>query len=91
MSSSSPLASTSLYSEDHYVLLLPGEPEQILSAAELTEQLKKWVVQYADSLPLDVAQQQGPEAQAEALRDGSCELELEPGRNAQWYAIRLEK
>ena len=85
------MSSTSMYSEDHFVLLLPGEAEQILSAAELTEQLKVWVVQCAEALPLDVAHLQGVDAQAEALRDGSCELELEPGRNAQWYAIRLEK
>ncbi len=85
------MASTSMYSEDHFVLLLPGEAEQILSATELTAQLKAWVVQYADALPQDVARQQGVDAQAEALREGSCELELEPGRNAQWYAIRLEK
>lgn len=85
------MASTSMYSEDHFVLLLPGEAEQILSATELMTQLKEWVVQYADALPQDVVQQQGIDAQAEALRDGSCELELEPGRNAQWYAIRLEK
>ena len=85
------MASTSMYSEDHFVLLLPGEAEQILSATELTAQLKTWVVQYADALPQDVACQQGVDAQAEVLREGSCELELEPGRNAQWYAIRLEK
>ncbi len=85
------MSSTSMYSEDHFVLLMPGEAERILSASELTEQLKVWVVQYADELPLDVASQQGAEAQAVALREGSCELELEPGRTAQWYAIRLEK
>ncbi len=85
------MSSTSMYSEDHFVLLLPGEAEQILSASELTAQLKTWVVQYADALPQDVAQLQGADAQADALREGSCELELEPGRNAQWYAIRLEK
>ncbi len=85
------MSSNSMYSEDHFVLLLPGEAERILSAFELTEQLKAWVVQHADALPLDVVQLQGVEAQAEALREGSCELELEPGRNAQWYAIRLEK
>lgn len=85
------MSSTSMYSEDHFVLLMPGESEQILSASELTEQLKVWVMQYADELPLDVARQQGTDAQAVALRDGSCEFELEPGRTAQWYAIRLEK
>lgn len=85
------MASTSMYSEDYFVLLLPGEAEQILSVAELTAQLKEWVVQYADALPLDVARQPDVDAQADALREGSCELELEPGRNAQWYAIRLEK
>lgn len=84
-------SASSMYGEDHFVLLLPGEAERILSAAELTEQLKDWVVQYADALPPDVAQEPNPDAQAAALREGSCELELEPGRTAQWYAIRLEK
>jgi hypothetical protein len=85
------MSSASMYSEDHFVLLLPGEVERILSATELTEQLKVWVLHHADALPPDVAQQPSPDAQAEALREGSCELELEPGRTAQWYAIRLEK
>ena len=85
------MASSSMYSEEYFVLLLPGEAEQILSAAELTAQLKDWAIQHADALPSDVAQLPSPEAQAEALREGSCELEIEPGRSAQWYAIRLEK
>jgi len=85
------MSGRSMYSEDHFVLLLPGEAERILSASELTAQLKEWVVQHADALPSDVAGLSDADAQAEALREGSCELELEPGRSAQWYAIRLEK
>ena len=80
-----------MYSEEYFVLLLPGAEERILSAEELTAQLKEWAVQHADALPSDVAGLADADAQAEALREGSCELEIEPGRSAQWYAIRLEK
>ncbi|NJN30317.1 MAG: chlororespiratory reduction protein 7 [Synechococcales cyanobacterium RM1_1_8] len=85
------MSSASLYSEDYFVVLQPGEAEQIVSAAELLTQLEQWLEQYPDALPADLQQQPSRKAQAQALQADACELELEPGRTAQWYAIRLEK
>lgn len=74
---------------DHYVVLEPGRPEQLLSAADTLA----WLVdQLAGlrALPADLKGLAGPEAQAQRLLDTACELELEPGRVVQWFAIRLE-
>jgi hypothetical protein len=75
---------------DHYVVLEPAAAaERILTAAEtrlwLMEQLGR-----LDHPPADLADLAGPAAQAERLLDTACELELEPGRTVQWFAVRLE-
>jgi hypothetical protein len=74
---------------DHYVVLEPAAAERILSAAEtrfwLIEQLGR-----LEHLPADLAGLDGLAAQAERLLDTACELELEPGRTIQWFAVRLE-
>lgn len=80
-----------MYAEDHFVLLEPGQPEEILTAAELLEKLKAVLASRQDSLPRDLQQYQTVDEQAEKLIEDSCEFELEPGENLQWYAVRLEK
>lgn len=74
---------------DHYVVLEPGKPERLLSSDDtltwLTEQLDKMSV-----LPIDLRGFESSAAAAERLLDTACDLELAPGFNLQWFAVRLE-
>ena len=74
---------------DDYVVLEPGQPEQLLSAADtltwLTDHLRG-----LESLPADLANQPDLAAAARRLLDTACDLELEPGICLQWFAVRLE-
>ena len=80
-----------MYQEDHYVVLEPGAAEVFLSAAEMLTYLEDLIQRYAPVLSPDVAQQETALRQAQCLLDRDCELEIEPGRSVQWYAVRLEK
>lgn len=80
-----------MYEEDHFVLLVPGEEENILTAAELKGWLEQMLSDRQPSLPRDVAKFSTVSEQATYLLNTACEFELEPGRSVQWYAIRLEK
>lgn len=74
---------------DHYVVLEPAATERILSAAET----RQWLIDQLgqlERLPADLEGLDGAAAQAERLLDTACELELEPGRTIQWFAVRLE-
>jgi hypothetical protein len=79
-----------MYDEEHYVLLEPGRSEEFLTAEEMLEQLERWAKQAPAALPADIAKLTTPQAQAQALLDRCCDLEVE-GRSMQWYAVRLEK
>ena len=74
---------------DDYVVLEPGQPEQLLSAADtltwLTDHLRG-----LETLPADLANQPDLAAAAQRLLDTACDLELEPGICLQWFAVRLE-
>ena len=74
---------------DHYVVLEPGKPERLLSSDDtltwLSEQLGKMSV-----LPSDLRDFESLSAAAERLLDTACDLELTPGLNLQWFAVRLE-
>ncbi len=74
---------------DHYVVLEPGKPERLLSSddtlAGLTEHLE-----YMAVLPSDLRGFGSSFAAAERLLDTACDLELTPGLNLQWFAVRLE-
>ncbi|MEB3322694.1 MAG: chlororespiratory reduction protein 7 [Synechococcaceae cyanobacterium] len=74
---------------DHYVVLEPGAPERILTAAETLEWLAGHLGRL-DPLPPDLEELDGPAERASRLVDTACELELAPGRSIQWYAVRLE-
>ncbi|MEB3163083.1 MAG: chlororespiratory reduction protein 7 [Prochlorothrix sp.] len=80
-----------MYQEEHYVVLEPGTAEVFLSASEMLTYLQGLLQRYAPVLSPDVAQQPTPLLQAQCLLDRDCELEIEPGRSVQWYAVRLEK
>ena len=74
---------------DHYVVLEPAATERILSAAET----RLWLIEQLGRLerpPADLAGLGDVAVQAERLLDTACELELEPGRTIQWFAVRLE-
>ncbi|MCP9792599.1 chlororespiratory reduction protein 7 [Vulcanococcus limneticus Candia 3F8] len=74
---------------DHYVLLEPARPQQLLSAAETLD----WLAAHLDRLdplPSDLAALPDSRARAERLLETACELELTPGEVVQWFAIRLE-
>ena len=74
---------------DHYVVLEPGRPQELLSAADtlawLEQQLQRLAV-----LPADLQALADGASRASRLLDTACELELEPGVVVQWFAIRLE-
>ncbi|NER83330.1 MAG: chlororespiratory reduction protein 7 [Leptolyngbya sp. SIO1D8] len=80
-----------MYEEDHFVLLIPGEEEEILTADELLAKLTSLLSDRQDTLPHDVAKFPTVAEQVKYLLNTACEFELEPGRTLQWYAIRLEK
>jgi hypothetical protein len=74
---------------DHYVVLEPAGREQILTAQDTLD----WLVVHLDSLdqvPTDLAVLATPHQRAQRLLETACELELEPGRAIQWFAVRLE-
>ncbi|WP_008318144.1 chlororespiratory reduction protein 7 [Leptolyngbya sp. PCC 6406] len=80
-----------MYQEEMFVLLVPGQEEEILSAEELLERLQGMLGDHQDDLPRDLAKFATIAEQARCLRDTACEFEQQPGQTWQWYAIRLEK
>lgn len=85
------MADSLMYEEDMFVLLVPGQEEEILSVAELLDRLKAVLRDRQAELPRDVAKFTTLEDQAQYLLNTACEFLLEPGQTLQWYAIRLEK
>jgi len=80
-----------MYEEDHFVLLMPGQAEQILTVEELLERLQGILRDRQDDLPRDVAKFATVTEQAQYLLGHACDFELQPGQTMQWFAIRLEK
>lgn len=86
------MADSILYdSEDHYVLLEPNQPEQILTAVELFDRLKAVLRDRQDALPRDVQRFTDLDEQTKYLMESACELDMNPGEFLQWYVVRLEK
>ena len=84
-----PMSDPLLRELDHYVVLEPGSAERILTAAET----RAWLASHLADLnepPADLLGIPGCDLQAERLLETACELELEPGRAIQWFAVRLE-
>jgi protein-L-isoaspartate O-methyltransferase len=74
---------------DHYVVLEPGRPQEILDVGAALG----WLAAHLERLPAvpeDLAGLADARAQAERLLDTACELELAPGLAIQWFAVRLE-
>ncbi|MEB3351715.1 MAG: chlororespiratory reduction protein 7 [Cyanobacteriota bacterium] len=73
---------------DHYVVLEPGCPEVILTAAETLQWLERRLASL-DAPPADLRDMGDGASQARRLLETACELELAPGRTIQWYAVRI--
>jgi hypothetical protein len=74
---------------DHYVVLEPASGERILSAAETLQWLEQQLATMT-APPADLEDLPERRLQAERLLETACQLELEPGRTVQWFAVRLE-
>ena len=74
---------------DHYVVLVPGEPEQLLTAADTLTWLAGRL-QDLDPWPSDLDGCKSSAQAALRLMDTACELEISPGLCLQWYAVRLD-
>ena len=74
---------------DHYVVLEPGQPEQLLSADDTLAWLERHL-RSLDALPEDLSELGSSAAAAQRLLETACDLELQPGLNLQWFAVRLD-
>lgn len=74
---------------DHYVVLEPAGGERILTAAETLRWLEHHLSAMAE-VPADLSGLPSRADQASRLLETACQLELEPGRSVQWFAVRLE-
>ncbi|MFM7455888.1 MAG: chlororespiratory reduction protein 7 [Vulcanococcus sp.] len=74
---------------DHYVVLEPGQAEQLLSAADTLPWLERQLERLQQP-PADLADLPDAATRAQRLLETACELELEPGVVVQWFAVRLE-
>ena len=72
------------------MVLEPGQPQQLLSAADTLTWLSGWL-RKLDALPADLADQPDLKAAAQRLLDTACDLESSPGVTVQWFAVRLER
>tara|TARA_Y100001968_G_scaffold49997_2_gene40412 strand:+ start:3025 stop:3267 length:243 start_codon:yes stop_codon:yes gene_type:complete len=74
---------------DNFVVLEPGNEEQILTIQETLTWLSSWL-QKIDELPMDLKEKSSIKDAAKHLLDTACVLEIKPGFNVQWYAVRLD-
>jgi hypothetical protein len=80
-----------MFQEDEYVMLTPGQPEAILTAAEMLAKLESTLTTTSVNLPTDVSSKTSIAEQAAYLLVNYCELDLDHGQYLHWYAVRLEK
>lgn len=85
------MADSLMYQEDHFVVLEPNQPEQLMTVAELTDKLQAILAQLQDDLPRQLQKFPTASQQAQYLINTCCDLDLGPGKYLQWYAVRLEK
>tara|TARA_B100001250_G_C19642552_1_gene718924 strand:- start:288 stop:551 length:264 start_codon:yes stop_codon:yes gene_type:complete len=78
-----------IHSCDDYLVLEPGEKEKFLSSDQTLKWLEKWLKKF-DELPKDLKDEPSLKDAARRLLDTACDLEIKPGFNLQWFAIRLE-
>jgi Protein CHLORORESPIRATORY REDUCTION 7 len=80
-----------MFQEDEYVVLTPGQPEEILTAAEMLAKLESTLSTTKLDLPTDVSSKTSIADRAAYLLVNYCELDLDDGQYLHWYAVRLEK
>jgi hypothetical protein len=80
-----------MFQEDEYVMLTPGQPEEILTAAEMLAKLESTLTTTSVDLPTDVSSKTSITDRAAYLLVNYCELDLDNGQYLHWYAVRLEK
>ena len=73
---------------DDYVVIEPNKPEKFLSSEETVAWLQGWL-EKLEELPQDLKNQPSTDSAARRLLDTACDLEIQPGFNLQWYAVRL--
>ena len=76
-------------SVENYVILEPGKDEQFLSSQETLEWLCNWL-EKLEELPKDLKEKTSINSAAQHLLDTACNLEIKPGFNLQWFAVRLD-
>ncbi len=74
---------------DNYVILEPNKEAKILTAKETLNWLKKWLGRL-DELPEDLQDENSLKSAAQRLLDTACALEIKPGFNLQWFAVRRD-
>ena len=74
---------------DDYVVMEPGKSEIIMNEKETILWLQNWL-ETLEELPQDLQDQPSTNAAAKRLLDTACDLEIQPGWNLKWFAIRLE-
>ena len=79
-----------MYESENFVVLETNQPEQFLTAAELTAKLRGILVDI-QAVPPELQRFPNVEAQVQYLINTSCDLDVGSGQYLQWYAVRLEK
>ena len=74
---------------DDYVVIEPAKSEKFLNQEQTIEWLTSWLDQL-ENLPVDLQNEQTTKAAAKRLLETACELEIEPGINLKWFAVRLD-
>ena len=80
-----------LYSEDTFVVLEAGQPEQFLSPEELQQKLEGILQASGENLPRELEKIENLPEKAKYLRDNFCEFDVGGDGYLQWYVVRLEK
>ncbi len=78
-----------IHSYENYVILEPGKSDRILSSQETLTWLEHWL-ENMNPLPQDLQSQPSCRAAAQRLLDTACDLEIQPGFNLQWFAVRID-
>ena len=74
---------------DNYVILEPGKNEKFLNPKETLDWLESWL-ETMDELPQDLKEKASLKDAALHLLNTACALEIQPGFNLQWFAVRLD-
>ena len=74
---------------DNDVILEPGKNERFLTSEETLLWLEN-CLKDLEKLPKDLKSQGSLKTAAKHLLDTACDLEIRPGFNVQWFAVRMD-